>query len=80
MWVKAVRSLRSSLEIAAAAAPPLRRAFGPERLLWGSDWPFTRFEKTIQYPVMRAALEVWVPDPAERDIILADTPAKLFRF
>jgi predicted TIM-barrel fold metal-dependent hydrolase len=80
VWVKLSAPYRSSLEIAAEAAPPLRRAFGPERLLWGSDWPFTGFEKTIQYPAMRAALETWVPDPAERGIILADTPAQLFRF
>ena len=80
VWVKLSAPYRSSLEIAAAAAPLLRRAFGPERLLWGSDWPFTGFEKTTQYPVMRAVFETWVPDRAERGIILAGTPMKLFRF
>ena len=80
VWVKLSAPYRSSLEIAAAAAPLLRRTFGSERLLWGSDWPFTGFEKTTQYSAMRAALNTWIPDPAERDIILADTPAKLFRF
>jgi predicted TIM-barrel fold metal-dependent hydrolase len=80
VWVKLSAPYRSSLEIAETAAPLLRGAFGPERLLWGSDWPLTGFEKTVQYPAMRAGFDVWVPDPSERRIILADTPAKLFSF
>jgi predicted TIM-barrel fold metal-dependent hydrolase len=80
VWVKLSAPYRSSLEIAAAAAPLLRRAFGPERLMWGSDWPFVQFEKTIQYGAMRAVVDDWVPDPNERRIILGDTPARLFRF
>ena len=68
--VKLSAPYRSSLEIAATAAPLLRATFGPERLLWGSDWPFTGFETTVQYPAMRAAVDVWIPDPDERRIIL----------
>jgi predicted TIM-barrel fold metal-dependent hydrolase len=80
VWVKLSAPYRSSPETAAAAAPLLRRAFGPERLLWGSDWPFTGFEKTITYRTMRSELDAWVPDVNERRIILADTPARLFKF
>jgi len=80
VWVKLSGAYRSSDEIAAAAAPLLRDAFGPDRLVWGSDWPHTQFEQTVQYAQTRAALDAWVPDPAERRVILDDTPAKLFRF
>ncbi|MET0217506.1 MAG: amidohydrolase family protein [Burkholderiales bacterium] len=80
IWVKLSGAYRSSAQIAAAAAPLLRRAFGPERLVWGSDWPHTQFEKTVQYAQTRAALDAWVPDPDERGIILGETPVRLFRF
>ena len=80
VWVKLSAPYRSSNEIAAAAAPLLRKHFGPEHLLWGSDWPHTGFEGKVDYATLRAQLDIWVPDAAERRIVLADTPAKLFRF
>lgn len=80
VWVKLSAPYRSSNEIAAAAAPLLRKAFGPERLLWGSDWPHTGFEGKVNYAELLAQLDGWIPDPDERRIVLADTPAQLFRF
>lgn len=80
VWVKMSAPYRSSNETAAAAAPLLRQAFGPERLLWGSDWPNTGFEGKVQYTALRSQLDAWVPDAAERRIVLVDTPARLFRF
>lgn len=80
VWVKLSGAYRSSPETAAAAVPLLRRAFGAERLVWGSDWPHTQFEKTVQYGQTRAALDAWVPDPDERRIVLGDSPAVLFKF
>lgn len=53
----------------------------PERLLWGSDWPHV-FIKTAM-PDDAALFNVfqrWVPDPALRQRILADNPARLYRF
>jgi predicted TIM-barrel fold metal-dependent hydrolase len=80
VWVKLSAPYRSSNAIAAAAAPMLLKSFGPERLVWGSDWPFTGFEGKVNYAELRAMLNTWVPDPGERRMILVDTPAKLFRF
>lgn len=80
VWVKMSAPYRSSNEIAAAAAPMLRQAFGPDRLLWASDWPHTGFEGKVRYSTLRAQLDQWVPDAGERKIVLVDTPAKLFRF
>lgn len=80
VWVKLSAPYRSSDEIAGAAAPLLLRAFGADRLMWGSDWPHTGFEGKVQYAELRRQLDAWVPDAAERQIILADTPSKLFRF
>ncbi len=80
VWVKLSASYRSSDTIAAAAAPLLLKAFGPERLMWGSDWPHTGFEGKVEYAALKAQLSNWVPDSAQRRIVLEDTPGKLFRF
>ncbi|HUL01171.1 MAG TPA: amidohydrolase family protein, partial [Nitrospirota bacterium] len=66
--------------ITSAAMPLLRKSFGVDRLIWGSDWPHTQFEKIADYSRARMQLNVWLPDLAERKIVLDDTPAKLFRF
>ena len=73
---------RTSVEGAREAAPILLDAFGPQRLLWGSDWPHTNttLDRVTTYPLMLQALTGWVPDPATRNRILVDTPTKLFRF
>ena len=80
VWVKMSAPYRSSNEVAASAAPLLRKAFGADRLLWASDWPHTGFEGKVRYSALRAQLDVWVPDAAERKIILINTPVKLFHF
>jgi predicted TIM-barrel fold metal-dependent hydrolase len=67
---------------ARVAAPVLLEADGPDRLLWGSDWPHTNTEldRVTTYPKMLQSLAEWVPDAATRRKILQDTPTKLFRF
>lgn len=83
-WVKLSAAYRSwpgaSGPQARAAAQQLLRAFGPERLLWGSDWPHTQHREHIDYTAAHAALTDWVPDPEARQTILAATPAALFHF
>lgn len=80
VWVKLSAPYRSSDAVAAAAAAPLLEAFGPQRLMWGSDWSHTGFEGKVDYATLKAQLTSWVPDPDQRRIILEDTPIKLFRF
>ncbi len=63
-------------------APLARRLLaeaGTERLLWGSDWPFTRFEDQVTYGSTQNRFKAWVPDAAQRDAIHA-TARKLYRF
>ena len=80
VWVKLSAPYRFSDAVAAAAAPLLRKSFGPDRLVWGSDWPHTAFEGKVNHLKLRAQLDQWIPDADERRIVLTDTPAKLFRF
>ena len=54
---------------------------GPERMLWGTDWPHTMCR--IPMPNDGALLDLlgeWVPDSATRNKILVDNPAALYGF
>lgn len=85
VWVKLSGAYRNGPhgrgeETALAAMPLLLRAFGPERLMWGSDWPHTLFEKTAHYEAEFKLMQAWLPDLAQRQVVLRETPARLFRF
>jgi predicted TIM-barrel fold metal-dependent hydrolase len=85
VWVKLSAAYRSAYgdsgtQLGAQLAKPLLKAFTPARLVWGSDWPHTQHREFIDYPKARAALDQWVPDPLQRQTILTDSAATLFRF
>lgn len=85
VWVKLSGAYRNGSGEAARrtaqeAAARLRDAFGVKRLVWGSDWPHTQFETKASPAEARRDLDAWVPDAAERRIVLGDTPLQLFRF
>jgi predicted TIM-barrel fold metal-dependent hydrolase len=85
LWVKLSAAYRNGKDGAGeagalAAYPLLRNALGADRLLFGSDWPHTTFEKTINYANQKAFFEKMVPSVAERKLILGENAAKLFRF
>lgn len=85
VWVKLSAAYRNGLhgrgeDIARAAVPLLRRHFGAERLVWGSDWPHTLFEDAGRYGRQLRLLDEWLPDAGERQAVLRDTPARLFSF
>lgn len=55
-------------------------AFPPRQRVWGSDWPFVACDARPTYPETLQQLEAWMPDPAERQIVLRDAPQRLFGF
>ena len=55
-------------------------AFGPQRCVWGSDWPFLAAPAPADYGRMLEWLGHSVPDPATRSLVLRDNPARLFGF
>jgi predicted TIM-barrel fold metal-dependent hydrolase len=82
VWVKISAPYRNGPEgeaFAVEAYPLLRQALGPDRLLWGSDWPHTQFEAGQDYPKNRAFLDRLAPDAVERAQIL-ENGKTLFRF
>ncbi|WP_395942839.1 amidohydrolase family protein [Brevundimonas sp.] len=80
IWVKLSGEYRIGATLAAQAAARLLDAFGPSRLVWGSDWPHTQFEAAASYAAAFAALSRWAPSPDMRRQILVDTPVALFGF
>lgn len=85
VWVKISGAYRNGADgageaAAKAAIPLLKETFGLKRMVWGSDWPHTQFERAMDYPKAVAFLKVMLPDPKERKVVLVDTPASLFHF
>lgn len=56
-------------------------AANPERLLWGSDWPFIRlFDRSPDVGALLDLDNEWAGDAALRQAIMVDNPARLFGF
>jgi len=84
-WVK----LSGAFRVSTAGPPyadttPFARALveaAPDRMVWGSDWPHVAHPGTM--PNVGDLLDLladWVPDPAQRDAVLAANPARLYGF
>jgi len=58
----------------------LRSAFGIERCIWGSDWPFINVPGGFQYADALGAGARWFSDPADRERLLWHNPIRLFGF
>lgn len=77
-------------------AAPLAKALveaNPDRILWGTDWPHPNSTPPAERPATEITpllpiddgrllnqFAAWVPDPAVREKILVDNPARLYRF
>jgi predicted TIM-barrel fold metal-dependent hydrolase len=82
IWVVFSGAYRVGYERARSAAPLLLKAYGPDRLMWGSDWPHTDTDlnRVTTYPETLKWFEESVTDPADRQKILVDTPKVLYGF
>lgn len=58
----------------------LIEAFTLDHCVWGSDWPFVRVPKRMDYGPVLNLLERWIPDRADRRKVLWDTPSRWFGF
>jgi predicted TIM-barrel fold metal-dependent hydrolase len=61
-------------QVALDAMPLLRAAFSLDRPVWGSDWPLTQSEQSVDYGRPREALDASLRDRDERRVVLVDTP------
>jgi predicted TIM-barrel fold metal-dependent hydrolase len=79
VWCKFSAPYRLEGADAVALAKRWIEAVGRERIVWGSDWPWTGFEEQGDYARARSELDRWVDAPL-RKAILWDNPARLYRF
>jgi L-fuconolactonase len=63
-------------EAVAPYAKHLIEVFGPDRLMWGSDWPVLNLAG--DHPSWRAMCEAWVP-PAHRAALFGETAQRFYR-
>lgn len=84
LWVKLVPHRVSEQFPDYAELQPFHAAFlqaRPGRLLWGTDWPFVRMgAKTPEAGHLAGLFAAWTPDPALRQRIMVDNPARLYGF
>jgi predicted TIM-barrel fold metal-dependent hydrolase len=80
VWVKLSAPYRLEGGDAGRYVKALLDAYGPGRLVWGSDWPWTQHAQGMEYGATVAWLAEWISEPEARQTILEDTPARLFRF
>lgn len=84
-WVKLSAPMRfedprPSYPNVAPCARALAEA-GPDRVVWGSDWPHVLFDGIMPNDGdLLDLLAAWAPDPALRKRILVDNPAALYGF
>ena len=55
-------------------------AYTLDRCVWGSDWPFVRIDARMDYGPALNCLGRWLPDAADRNKVLWETPKRLFGF
>lgn len=82
-WVKFTGVYRVSKAAGYTDIAPIARAFvanNPERIVWGTDWPFLSHLDAVTYAQVVKLFDDWVPEPEMQRRILVDNPARLFGF
>lgn len=83
LWVKLPVCRVSKAAPGYADARPFHEAYlaaAPDRLLWGSDWPYVRMVPAPDAGRMLDLFFEWTPDEAAQRRILVDNPARLYGF
>jgi 2-pyrone-4,6-dicarboxylate lactonase len=82
-WVKLSGPYRISQQEKFRDVGPMAQALlaaGPDRVLWGSDFPHLAWTDEVSTADMVALLPRLVPDPGERARVLVHNPAALYGF
>lgn len=69
-----------NLEFASASLALLERSFGPERLVWGSDWPHTQHEEHVGFETVMAQLRALECSASLMHALMVQAPQALFKF
>lgn len=80
VWVKFSAPYRCPSQLVPSISKKLLAHLGPQRILWGSDYPWTQNESGRTYSGEMERLETLVKDPAIRTQMLGENPASLYGF
>lgn len=86
VWVKVSGIYRlagtdqQNLAFARASLALLERSFGPQRLVWGSDWPHTQHEHTVGFDTVMEQLRALGCSVSLRRALMLQAPQELFGF
>ncbi len=86
LWIKVSGIYRlggapeQNLHFAEKALSLMLQSLGPDRLLWGSDWPHTQHEQEVSFASEFERLRRLACAPPLRQHLLCDTAAQLFGF
>lgn len=69
-----------NLEFARASLKLLEHCFGPERLVWGSDWPHTQHEEHVGFETVMGQLRALECSAPLMHALLIQAPQALFKF
>ncbi|WP_419307660.1 amidohydrolase family protein [Chromohalobacter israelensis] len=76
-WVKCSAPYRSRADDLQAVSKRLLDALGPQRLMWGSDWPWTEHEHLYSFEKALQDIEHWLP-AADLEQVMSDTPRRFY--
>jgi predicted TIM-barrel fold metal-dependent hydrolase len=85
----AVVKLSAPFRVAAGLSPyddldsyaaALVEAFGVDRCVWGSDWPFLDVSQPVEYGDLLHVAARWLPNPTHRERVFWRNPARVFGF
>ena len=82
-WVKLTAPYRIGSPPLYEDAVPIARALinaAPDRVIWGSDYPFLSHADRVNAVGLFNLIPTWAPDAATRKQLLVDNPQQLFGF
>jgi predicted TIM-barrel fold metal-dependent hydrolase len=79
IWMKFSGPYRCGGNASDYAATYLKH-LGAQRIVWGSDFPWTQHSEGMNFRKTRDWLNTWIPDADQRREVLGVSAAKLFHF
>lgn len=78
-WIKLSAPYRSPVTDIQPHLQALMKHIGSQRMVWGSDWPWTRHEDKHTFSDTYHWLKTWIPHAPDYENIIDQSPRELYR-